>query len=561
MKPSLRSSSLLLPALLLGACSGGGGSSPREEDASARLALGSVGDSGLFSLSVELLEVRLVATDGTPSANLLPAPSRLELVGLDRRAAWLGAASVPPGTYDRLLLVFDDGAVDAMAAGGERVDVSMPSRSSSAPLEDDWVVTAGSADSLLLEIDLSGSILGDARQGAVEFEPDVLAMRGMPMAIEELEGTVRSASAREHSLCLLSGDRVPTGELDVTLTPSTTLIDGDGTAFDGEAGFFASLRPGLTVLSVTGTLESFGELTADVIRIVDQAGGSSEEWVVLEGMVLRIEPANARFLLLIREIEAGAEIARPVLTRLGDPSAIDVHWDDRTRFRGPDGRPLRASDLVRGQIVDVAFRAFRAPPFLADAVEVERRDLCLEGRITSVRGLPERILVAVDDDTHVRDDREVLVDLTHAEVFLDLHRHPRLRRERLQAGMEVRLCGEIGGTRELPVIAAGRVLVVPGRLVHGRVDATAQDRARFVAGAGRIAQSFGAHVTAPPFDVKLAPQAIFRGDASSAAEFFRLFASLEPRHEVLEVDLKGLGTATAEEIEAFELRVAVRKVD
>lgn len=584
--PLVRSLGLAALALGLGACGGTGGGGGGDSASSAQFLVGSTGDTDLFALSAELTEIRLIRDDGTPTANLLPAPTRVEFVGLQDVAEWLMGVAIEPGTYTRIEVGFDPNTVEATTTTG--TDVALSVLSSVWELEFDRPVTlaSGSGERVELVLDLNESIAGDVVPAPPTFLPvgDVYASSGGDgdgeRGLDHLRGIVVAAALRDMTFALDvyhdEGMDDSMGKLLVHVNEDTLLVDDNGVTFPNAEAFFASLRIGMTVVEVGGGLDDQGTLQADRVVILDQAGGDGRPPIVqIQGMVLHVfgedelgsNGDRGQFVLLIRRILEGADIAEPVLAGIGDPSSIDVAYDDSTRIVGPFGTELPREALRVGQIVDVSFEDFVEPPFLASKIEIEEIDACFAGYITEVDAEAGQIVILLDDDDremHENDldgHREVLVDLTGAETHLSVRQRPSLEVSELVTGMKIVVCGtlehrpgDMEGDPDQPVIVGRKAALHPGHLIMGVPSEIDVDACSFTLRSGRIVQPFGDLVTGLPLNVLIDEDAYFRGDADSKEAFFRLFESLQPG-ESLDVKIKGIGSGEPDEVVGFELKV------
>ncbi|HED66794.1 MAG TPA: hypothetical protein ENJ09_14715 [Planctomycetes bacterium] len=564
----LRANFLLpLSAIVLAACAGGGGSSSPGGTTSARLLVGSTGDPGLFSLGSELTELRLVDDSGRTTANLLPVPTTVEWVGVGSSPRWLATGSVPEGTYTAIRASFAPGSVSGVDATGARVSLAPTTTTFQAPLIATWTAGGGSPPAnLLLDMDLSGSVYRNGSGGGMVLDPDAVVVLDDQRPIQNVEGTLTSASAFDHRLTIdaYGPSGVGFGSLDVFVDTTTQLWDGNGVEFLDPDAFFQSLRPGFTMLEVRGTIESTGVMSATVVRILDQGGGPVPPAVVIEGRVLHNDTGVRRFVLLIRSIASGSAVADPILEDLGSPLSIEVAYDAATRFLDHEGETESPSDLETGELVRVHFPSFDAPPFYADRVEMLEEGRTIEGTVVDVSNLPDSFDMYVDEDEEEDEEEHgnlsglVTVDLGGADIELDFRGHPTLGADAIVTGVHVRVRGTLGVQTGPQLIHAELVSVKPGHLIDAEVSRADEVAGTFEVRDGRIVQTFGDAVTAPPLSIVLAPSARFLQDASSAAEFFDLFDELDADH-VLEVKVKGIGTRTAEELEAYEVKAKVKR--
>ena len=528
----------------------------------------------MFGFQAGIDEVRLVDRDGVATENLLAAPQQVELAGTQDRALWLTNGEVPAGEYTSMEVVFDPAGLETMDLGGRKAPVDVPEPRWAQEFDSPVTIAEGGLERLWIALDLEASLRGSPSAPPVAFHPmgEVFASSEGDEPVDEFRGLVLRGSAERSAFSVHAfrrGERL--GEIVVSVTEDTMLIDDTGVEFADADAFFASLRPQMTVVEIHGEFVGDGpEVVAKRVEIVDQGGGpGSPPFVEIEGRVLHIDRAANFFVLLMREIEEGADVAVPVLRRLGSPSSIDVHFDRGTEFRLQTGRVVTPAELRVGQIVDCRFSEFGRPPFVADRVEIEVRGRCVSGEVVSVENSPRAIVIAVGHD-HVTDERPstsaagpvrpVTVLLADAKVFVGVHGRPQVRPGAILPGMRVTACGEFSRSEETGLVLAAEWLRIrPGFLIKGKVSATHPETSRFALSEGKVVIPFGDTVDGPPFGVGIDPQARIRGDASTEAQFFRLFNALGDE-EYLDVKVRGIATEERAEIRAFELKAKVRKL-
>lgn len=518
----------------------------------------------LLSFTVDVTEARLVDPLGGVSANLLGGARRVELLGLQGKARWLNSGGLPEGTWNGLRLHFATNTAAAVAKSGASVPVTVSSPVLASDFAAPLVVDdEGDYQRLLVDVDLSSSLSGDLT--GLVFQPDgrVVVDSGVSaQQLDEFRGTVLTSDASANSMTVrayVDDDlSVALGDLVVTVASGANLYRVDGLAYATSADFFADLVGGATTLEVHGTLGSGGAVTADEIHIEDQDGGSSSAGEVeLEGIVESL--AAGSFDLRVAEIEKGASIAGPVLAGLTDPTLATVSHDGTTDFISEDGAAANSADLAVGQRVKVRFGTFVSSPFPAARVRLDR-EAGAEAVVTDVSGLPGQVIVHVDADEPwvtsgaiASDTTDVTVALAGAGVFLDVPGDVAIAAADLEVGLELRVEGALAGT----TVTATRVEVHPGRL-SGEITAAASATQFTVAVSSPPNDPFGANVDGTgPYSLVLASGAQVEGDATSGTELKQLFDALLPGEHLL-VEVRGLGTEIANEIDAYRIEAEVQ---
>jgi hypothetical protein len=569
MKLDRLSWSALSLSLLLSACGGGSGGSGA---ASADFFVKDGPADDLLAFQAEVASIRLRRTDLTLTPNLLAGATTFDFLELEDSLGWVVTGPLEKGDYDAAVVDFTSGSYVALAKDGSAVTVNALSDQLVASFPATLSV-GGGYRRVEIDLDLDDSLDGDVQGGMIDFDPagSSSSSNGSTDAtIDEIKGTVVSVDAGAGRLVVdafVDDDlNVALGEITVALEAGALLLMEDGTAFASESAFFMALVPGSTLLEVHGDVGASGLVRASRIEIEDALGGGGLVVVEIEGTVVDLSPGTG-FELLLREVEKGAATAGPVLAGLGNPATITVSYDGSTIFvldddDGPDTLTTDAS-LAVGQEVDVKFTMFSTSPFPAFKVEIEDEDLELEGVITDVSGLPTSFVMHLDDDEYViaagqvqSDSTDVTVLVSQATFFLDVDTEPPLTSSELLAGMEVEVDGELSGPPSGPTLTATRVEVEPGELDGGTVTSTDVAAGRFATSGGAVDDPFGGGITSGPLDIVVAPGAVFEGDATSLAELAALFAGLA-LGETLVVEVEGLATGNADEIEAFEVDVEI----
>jgi hypothetical protein len=435
-----------------------------------------------------------------------------------------------------------------------------------APFAAPVTIDSSSYSRITVDVDLASSLTGDVTAPPLGFDPQGIAARagaGASVAIDEIKGVVQSANAAGESFVIAGfadGDQtVPLGDVAVDVKPTTLLLDQFGAEFASHAAFFASLAPGTTLLEVHGNLVA-GHVNATRIEVED-AGGGDNYVVKIDGRISNLDTVANSFDLLIIEIEKGASVAAPVLGGLGNPASIAVLYDPSTRFVLDDHTLTDESALSGGQRVKVKFATFVNTPFSALVIEVEDQPE-FEGVITDVGGLPNSIVIHLDDDEPGIDDGQVdnsntpvTVDLGASTLFLDTHAKPALSFSQLQTGLKIEIHGAISGPSSGPTITAASTKVHAGRF-KGDVASINPGLHSFNASMSDLDDSFGDSVTFGNVTVDIAPGCEFRDEASNQAQFFALFNGLA-LGESLAIEVFGVGTTTPNEIAAYEIKAKV----
>ncbi len=559
---------LVLASSGLLACSGGsgGGSSTQGALAHSHVLVSTLAPEDLSSLDSRVSEVRLVRPDGTESDNLLSQPLDLEMTGLENTAQWIANSDVEAGLYDSLRLRFEPGSVSARSMAGT-VPVEEDSLELEAPFASPLDLGAGEHQQMHVQIDLASTIDGDVETPPVVFSPEGAILPPDSVGIDEFRGIVTRISPQNRTLdvdAFLDKEmQMPLGPVKVRIDRNTVLVDDNDVIFPTPAAFYSSLRLDMTVLEIYGDLGSDGRVIARRLEIEDQAGGTGDATVVIQGRVLYLDRDTSRILLLIRDIEMGAAIAEPVLASLGNPLAVEVLYDDQTRFLFRSGGAASADNLRIGQALEVGFEDFQSPPFLASQALLDSPEVDFQGTIVDNSGLPESVVVSLgDDDLHFHgwqfrpNRRDVLVKLGDTPVTLEVHGRPTVGRQRLAVGMRLKVTGNLTGLPDTPTIDATRLRLRPGRFDKADVATVDEANASFTTSRSRIKKSFGVDVGEGPLNVRISPQARFEGDASNQAEFFRAVGASHARR--IDVRGEGVGSGVPNEVIVYELRLKVR---
>lgn len=558
---------LTLCAALAVSCGGGGGGGGGNPAAGATdFLITDAPVDGLLSFSVTVGELRLVDAGGTATANVLLGETSIDLIGAGLSPRWITRGDLPEGTFAAVRMSFVPGSASAVSRGGAPVAIHMLAAIFDAPLATPVTIHSSNYSQITVDVDLASSLSGDVAAPPLDFDPQGVAARassGSSVAIDEVKGVVQSANVANESLVIAGfadGDQtVALGNITVEIEPSTMLLDHFGAEFASHAAFFASLAPATTLLEVHGNLVA-GHVHA--MRIDVEDAGSGDAYVVkIDGRISNLDTVANSFDLLIVEVEKGVDVASPVLTGLGNPASIAVLYDASTRMLAEDHTLTGESALSGGQRVHVKFATFVNTPFSALAIEVEDQPE-FEGVITDDSGLPNSVVIHLDDDEPGIDEGQVdssntpvTVDLSASTFTLDTHAKPALGNVQLQTGLKIEIHGSIAGPSSGPTITASRSRVHAGRF-KGDVTSVSPALHSFNATMAELKDSFGDSVTFGSVTVDIAPGCEFRDEASNASEFFQLFHSLA-LGEILEIEVFGVGTSTPNEIAAYEIKAKV----
>jgi len=549
-------------ALTFASCSGGSGGSGAIASGSGSILVKDAPVASLLSFKATVDELRLVDLNGIATANLLSQSVPVEFLGLQKAGSWLSSAAFPLGTYASARIVFDPASIAARAKDGTVVPVVVTTPTMDLPFAPQLVI-ASTADynRVLIDLDLLESLEGNL--AGMTFTPagDTDTSDGSTdQAIDEIRGVVQSFSELDGEIVInafVDSDlTVPLGMVTVDVPGGASLIREDGLVFATPANFYVALQAGATLIEVHGDLAAEGAVTATKIEIEDQNSGANVALLVkVEGVVA--STAVGSFDILVVEVEKGASIANPVLMGMGNPNAITVSHDAMTRFFREDGTAAASTDIVVGQKVKVYLSDFIGSPFPAYRVRVHNAPAS-DATIVDVTGLPGSIIVHIDGDEPLvtsgmvaTNTTNVTVDLSGSQVSLKTHDAPGILAADLQVGMEVKVEGDLAAL----TITSTQLKVRPGRL-RGNVSAIAPPLA-FTATLDDLKDPFGNNVDGiGPYSIVIDPSAEFKKDAATPAEFMALFNGLGAG-ESLAIRIKGVGTATPNEIIAHVIEVEV----
>jgi hypothetical protein len=279
---------------------------------------------------------------------------------------------------------------------------------------------------------------------------------GASASIDEIKGLVQSID-EPNSRCVIDGfadgdQSVPLGAVTVQLNLGTALFDDNGVAFPTQAGFFAALSAGTTLLEVHGGLQG-GTVNATRVEVEDDGVGGPSYVVKIDGRITNLDTNADTFDLEIIEIEKGSAVASPVI---GIASQIAVSYTGATGILLEDDTPTTEASLSDGQRVKVKFPAFVAAPFAASRIELEDQPE-FEGHITSIAGLPASITMhlesnepAIASGQVLNSTTDVTVNLLSSTLFLDTDGKPTLTTAFLQPGLKLEVHGAISGPSTAP---------------------------------------------------------------------------------------------------------------
>jgi hypothetical protein len=551
--------SALLPLFACSGSSGGGGSGSGSGPSGLDLLLTDAPADDLLYLRAEVQSFALVRADGSTTANLLGGSVSVDLLALDGVFEWLATGPLPAGTFSGVRVAFDGFGFEAADASGAPVAITATASTLDASFSAPLVADAGGYARVEVDFDLLASLQGEVTSGSLLLTPSGTAAASSGddgIAIDEVKGTVVSFQPGTGALVLdafADGDlAVPLGEIDVSVTSTTLLVDDDGSVFGSQDAFFGALVAGATLLEVHGNLVA-GTVTATKIEIEDTFGSGGDVIVELRGKVVGHAP-GVSLSLLIQEIKKGASIALPVLAGLGDPAAVTVGILPSTHFFLDDSQPTTEASLAVGQTVKVKFVDFASGPFPAFKVEIQNALPRFEGFITDVSGLPSEFVMhlrpsdpAILSGAVASTSTDVLVQIDGAGILLKVDDKPALTASDLLVGLKVEVLATLSGPPTAPVLDAGKVKVFAGRLDGALVSSKAPGAPSFTTFGGELKDPFGGGISAGPLTVQVEPGCAFDGDVESQSAFFAFGGALE-------VEVFGIGSGQPGEIRAFVVK-------
>lgn len=471
LKTTLLAGALAAAGLLAGSC-GGGGSDDAAASSSLGILLTDAPTDGLAMVEMDLTVIQLRRSDGSFTANLLPARRTYDVLGLAGTSSLLAMVTPPAGIYDGIRVEIDPSSVRIYASGGAAVPVRVLRSSDLASFasrgQADLTLGNGFQD-LLVDVDLLKSLAEDASNpGGKTFELEVEAEHAFEdRGMDEFRGRVngKDVATNLFGVDLLDDAGVIFGKATVAVEAGDALVDDDGVPFASLAAFFAALQTGNEV-EIHGALAATGRINATRVEIED---GFSQP-IKLKGDVLSVNAGAQEFEFLFKEARRGSQAVFQTLAQLGNPRVLTIAWDAGTSFAIEDGGAASAAALVPGAELYVGFTTFSAPmPFLAGAIEFDDEGASFEGTITGVSGLPGSFMLTLDSDEPARltglVTAPVSVSLaTIGRTYLDTETEPALTASALLTGLKVEVHGMLSGPPNAATVAATWLKVKPGRL-------------------------------------------------------------------------------------------------
>jgi hypothetical protein len=563
----MRSLPGLLPLLflpgLLAACADGGGGTQESALTSIDVLLTDAAAKDLLFLRAEIDSLVIEHSDGTLTPNLLEAPLTVDLQGLDGTFQWLFTGEIGNEAISAVHIGFDAAEFSAAAKDGTPVAVTALLGVLQAQLPPSLFADhPESYVRLEVDVDLVDSLEGLVSSGTLTMTPvgaTFSSAGSAPVALDAVKGSVVSSDALLGTVevaAFADGDLlVPLGTATVLVSPSTLLVDEDGSVFASEAAFFATLIPGTTLLEVDGELDD-GVVTATRV-VVEDALGLGGLVAELRGKVIGHAPGTS-FELLLQEVEQGAAAVLPVLSDLGDPASLTIGIDPGTVFFVEDAASVESA-LAVGQEVEVELTQFATAPFPAFKVEIAHAEPLLEGFIADLSGLPATFAIHLQDGEPAllaglvaSSGTDVTVTVGSAGLSLKVDGAPSLATSDLSVDLRVRVRGVLSGTPSAPALDPSAIEVLPGRLEGALVASTTPGSSLFMTTGGTLVDPFGGGISAGPLDVLIEPGCVFTGDVGSESEFFELAAVL-----TLAVGVEGLASGNPDEIRAFTVHVEI----
>ena len=565
---STRSRFSLLLLLALTACGGGGGGGGSQVGPVDVHLTDAVADE-LLSFTVGVQALRFVGPAGA-GENLLAGEVSVELLGLSGSQRWLVREDgLAPGPYTAVRLELVPESIVARDKSGTAVPVNVVSTVLDAPFPSPVTLGSGGDLQALVDFDLASSITGSVSAPPLRFEPrgsSVGQDTSSSTSIDEIRGVVLSTDSANRQLVIdafADEDRlVSLGPVTVEIEAPTLLLDEGGLTYPDTSAFFADLVVGTTLVEVHGLVRN-QRVLATRIEIEDrQGGGTGEDRVKIEGLIHNLDSASMTFDLLIVEVERGHSIVEPVLDALGRPTSIPVGWTPSTIFFRDDDQIATDSILSEGARVKARFAVFTTTPFVATRIELEDGPE-FEGRIVDVSGLPDSIVIHLDDDEPAITSGQVqgpstpvTVTLSGSDIFLDTENEPQLLPGALLVGLKIEAqSATLSGPPDGPTVTPTRTKIFPGRF-RGVVNSISRSIPSFNASMTELRDPFGNSVDFGPVTVVIAEDCHFEDEASTREAFFALFEGLDAG-EVLEVEVFGIGTGVEHEILAHEIEAEV----
>ena len=544
--------------------SSGGGSSPSEL-ATADILIHDAALDDLLSFSAQIRSVRLLRGDGAFTPDLLTTGEvRVEFLGLGEASALLVRGRIPATEYGGVEIGFTPASYRARAESGLDVTVDASADTFLARLPTPLILTRDEYVRLDVDLNLSAAVSGNVVAGNLAFAPEGTATSSDGTRALQVRDTKARVTAIDEPGNLLTveafaddGQAVSLGERLVRTDLVALYLDLDDSRPDA-AQFYDELIAGQTLLEVHGTLGPDGVIQATRIDIEDHSrGAGSIDDVCIEGTIVGLDASS--FALRINDIEDGSALAQPIIVGLPNQSVLDVSYDAATVFVLGETLVVDETALSVGRRVAVKFCSFATSPFAACVVDVDARSPQIKGVVMDVGGVPERFVMRLDRFDPMVMAGLVQSDLTDVEVDLGASTilfagagNPVLLPSDLAVGMELQTEGTLSGSPLAPTYAASEVRVPGGRL-DALVSSVDQANARFTTSGGTLVDPFGPNVTDGSQLVMIQPGAVVTGAASSTADLFTMLNG--PQGATTQVSTRGLGTASTNEIRAFELHV------
>lgn len=524
----------------------------------------------LLAFQVTIDEVHVVQQGGGETANLLAAPVTLELKSLSDSFVWLASADLPDDTYTGLRVHLAPGSVLARRNDGSDIGVTSSANEFTTDFSTPFTTTTNSYRKVLLDLDVASSLSGSTLTPPLTFAPNGTAVTqasSLSTKIQDVHGVVSSSDLAASTITMDAftdlDAQVPLGQVLVRVPSNTTFVQDDGQAFATRQDFFNALVDGQTDLLVRGSLLR-GAITATRITIIDNlAGGGTANLVHLRGMAIDLGASDVG--LSIAGVSQGSS---SVSTAFGGtiPENVTVTLDPNTVVLGSNGQVSSLSNIAPGSFVDVTFPQFTTAPFTASQIEIQNEVPTNLGTITSVSGLPGTVTVNFDEMSPAvlsgqvaTPTTDVPVTLTGSQVVLGgtgATTAPVLPTSSLLTGLQVNTTGLVGGSAGAPTVAPTTFSIRPGELQTATVSNVNTAAGTFTTTGGTFGNPFGAGVGLGPQTITFAPSATFTGAATTQSAFFNNFSNLSGT-QTMQVQVLGLGTGNANEIQAFNVNSTI----
>ncbi len=389
-------------ALPLASCGGGGSGGGEANTASisganADILLTDAAVHDLLSFRARVSSLVLERDDDTRTDNLLRGRVSVEFLGSEEEPEWMVQARIPAGTYRKAWVSFVPDSYRARSEDGTPVTVNAVSEDLCAEFRTPLTVDS-EYRRVVIDLDLSESLEGDVSDGSILFLPrgDADFSDGdEDLPIDEIRGIVRSVDVDNRTLEVRGfvddDEEIEIGPVTVKLNPNALILN-DRRRLSLE-DFSSIVSRNRTVVELHGSLTSRGQFRARRVKIEDLEGDQDRTAVGIEGVVVAVARDRQAFELMIEDIEKGEALAQRVLDSLGnDDGILEVSVNDRTVFLLDDSDEMVSERLLAaGQEVDVKFKEFMAPPFVAREVEIEDEGAQIEGTIVDIEELPKAI--------------------------------------------------------------------------------------------------------------------------------------------------------------------------